>query len=49
MLSLMAKTYQGVTAEALTQEGTDSAKARRTKLMEAYVARMFRLAAGGAA
>jgi len=47
MLSLMAKTYQGVAPEELAREGIESAKARRTKLMEAYVARMFRRAAGG--
>ena len=47
MLSLMAKTYQGVSPDALVREGTESAKARRATLMEAYVSRMFRRAAAG--
>jgi hypothetical protein len=46
MLSLMAKAYQGVTPDALAHEGSDSAQARRDRLMEAYVRRMFRRAAG---
>ena len=47
MLSLMARTYRDVTIEALAHEDGESAQTRRTKLMDAYVARMFRRAAGG--
>ena len=47
MLSLMVQAYQGLPVEALEAEGADSLAARRRKLMDAYVARMFRQAGVG--
>ena len=41
MLSLMIQSYQGLPVGALESEGTDSLAARRSRLMESYVARMF--------
>lgn len=47
MLSMMARTYQGVPVEALASEAYATIEARRQQLMQAYVQRQFRLAAGG--
>jgi hypothetical protein len=48
MLSLMAEAYEDLPVEALAAEGQETSGARRKKLMEAYVARMFRrVEAGG--
>ena len=44
MLSLMVRAYQDLPAEQLVQESGATAAARRKRLMDAYVAQMFRLA-----
>ena len=49
MLSMMARTYQGVPVEALASEAYATIEARRQQLMQAYVQRQFRLAAMGGA
>jgi hypothetical protein len=46
MLSLMIQAYQDLPVGALESETTDSLSARRRKLMENYVARMFHQAGG---
>jgi hypothetical protein len=46
MLSLMVQAYQGLPAAALETESADSLAARRRKVMESYVARMFHRAGG---
>ena len=47
MLSLMSRAYQDLPVDQLLREGGVSAAARRKRLMDAYVARMFRRAAQG--
>ena len=47
MLSLMVQAYQDLPVGALETEGGESLAARRRKLMDAYVARMFRRAGLG--
>lgn len=49
MLSLMARAYGDLPAEALDVEGAETLEERRRKLVEAYVTRMFRLAGLGGA
>jgi predicted NACHT family NTPase len=49
MLSLMAEAYEDLPVEALETESQETTGARRKKLMEAYVARMFRRAEVGGA
>ncbi|HEX5758347.1 MAG TPA: CHAT domain-containing protein [Thermoanaerobaculia bacterium] len=44
MLSLMVQAYQDLPVTALETAGTETLAARRQKLMEAFVARMFRRA-----
>jgi hypothetical protein len=46
MLGLMVQAYQNLPAGALDTESADSLAARRRKVMESYVARMFNRAGG---
>jgi CHAT domain len=46
MLSLMAQAYRDVAPETLAREPQATARERRGRVMEAYIARMFRRAAG---
>jgi hypothetical protein len=49
MLSLMVQAYENLPVEALETEGAENLAARHQKLMERYVARMFRRAGLGGA
>jgi hypothetical protein len=46
MLNLMIRAYSDVPLEQISAEGTATAGERRKRLMDAYVARMFRRVAG---
>ena len=47
MLNLMVRAYEDLSVEEVLQEGIETTALRRWRLMEAYLARMFRRAAQG--
>lgn len=49
MLSIMSLAYQGLPAEALTQDDLDTPEERRSRIFEAYVERAFRRKGTGTA